>query len=65
MDEEYIVPGWKVCRSCHDSVKQHLARNENSLEEPMEGGSAEFVGEEVLEKTFHKAEQRDVLNSSS
>ena len=69
IDNKFIVPGWKLCRNCHERVKEHVAGDEETTEatteeeESTEDEMPEY-GTSVLESTLHHTDQRDALNNT-
>ena len=64
------MPGWKVCKNCHEKIKERLAGDEQTTEatteeeESTEDEMTEEYNSSVFESTLHHADQRDVLNNT-
>ena len=58
INDQHVVPGWKVCANCHVRVKEYLEGPKESTEEDI---STEDEGVEFEQKA---PEQRALLNES-
>ena len=70
IDDTCVVPGWKVCKNCHEKIKERLAGDEQTTEatteeeESTEEEMTEEYSSSVFESTLHHTDQRDVLNNT-